>query len=357
MDNFLLFLLAVTLAGAVIFGVVYGKDPTRIFGGFMLDCTIGAALCTLLGALSTARHLSLFFGILLIVLLVLFVGLALGGIWLVIAYLLFNAVQVFKHERHTLQNMLSLLLGVGLLAQMVVVFVSAKLLESLVFVVLFGVLWITEAWLAVTAVSFLTSSLLCRLDRPRLHTDYIIVLGSGLIRGGEVSPLLAGRIEAAIRFYRRAAAKGLHPKLVLSGGQGADETRPEGEAMREYALAHGVAAGDALAETQSKNTLENFRFSKAVMDADAAGQSYTCGFATSDYHVLRACRLARQAGLTKAKGLGARTARYYVTNATIREYIAVMLSSKRVNITVLGFLTGGYCLLLAFLSFFEQIAA
>ena len=93
------------------------------------------------------------------------------------------------------------------------------------------------------------------------------------------------------------------------------------------------------------------------MDADAAGQNYTCGFATSDYHVLRACRLARQAGLTKAKGLGARTARYYVTNATIREYIAVMLSSKRVNITVLGFLTGGYCLLLAFLSFFEQIAA
>lgn len=356
MDRLLLFLAAATLAGLALFGVLYRRDPTRILNGFVLDCTLGAALCTLLYVLMSVKRLSVWGSILLAALLVLLIGLAVGGIWLVIAYLLWNAVQVFRRERHTLQNMLSLILGAGLLAQTVVALFSVKLLEQPVFVVLFGVVWIAEAWLAVTAVSFLTSSLLCRLARPRLSADYIVVLGCGLIRGGAVSPLLAGRIDAAVRFYKKAAAKGRRPKLVFSGGQGADETRPEGEAMREYALARGVAPADALAETQSKNTLENFRCSKVLMDRDAAGRPYTCGFATSDYHVLRARRLARQAGLGNARGLGARTARYYVTNASIREYAALMLSSRRVNLTVLSLLTGGYCVLLALMAFAERAA-
>lgn len=62
----------------------------------------------------------------------------------------------------------------------------------------------------------------------------------------------------------------------MSGGQGADEPRPEAEAMREYAMEKGYPAELVLTETQSKNTKENFLYSKRVAEAHSEGKPYCC---------------------------------------------------------------------------------
>lgn len=61
--------------------------------------------------------------------------------------------------------------------------------------------------------------------------DYVIIHGSGLIHGNEVSKLLAGRIDKALEVYHKDPTP---PVLIPSGGQGGDETIAEGDAMAQY---------------------------------------------------------------------------------------------------------------------------
>ena len=49
--------------------------------------------------------------------------------------------------------------------------------------------------------------------------------------GNRVTPLLAGRIDRALKVYRRQADKKKKPPmLIMSGGKGGDEQIAEGEA-------------------------------------------------------------------------------------------------------------------------------
>ena len=95
------------------------------------------------------------------------------------------------------------------------------------------------------------------------------MLGSGLINGEIVPPLLQARINKAIQFYKAQNRATLNPpKIVMSGGQGPDELLPESVAMKMYALTQGIPDDDILVEAHSKNTLENMRFSKETMIED-----------------------------------------------------------------------------------------
>lgn len=55
----------------------------------------------------------------------------------------------------------------------------------------------------------------------------------------------------------------------MSGGQGSDETRAEALVMKEYAIEQGYSEELIITEEKSKNTLENMKFSKAVMEEKA----------------------------------------------------------------------------------------
>ncbi|WP_054657513.1 YdcF family protein [Apilactobacillus ozensis] len=108
---------------------------------------------------------------------------------------------------------------------------------------------------------------MCLLYKPKKDKDYIIVLGSGLLNGNQVSPLLAARIDKGIEFMKQQVKSGnKSPILICSGGQGNDESIPEGTAMQNYAIKQGIDEKLVLAETQSKNTLQNMQFSKRVIE-------------------------------------------------------------------------------------------
>lgn len=56
---------------------------------------------------------------------------------------------------------------------------------------------------------------------------------------------------------------------------------------------------------------------------------------TSSYHVYRALVLAKRQGL-QCVGYGAKTKWYFTLNAFIREFIAYIVITKRLQLTVIG---------------------
>jgi uncharacterized SAM-binding protein YcdF (DUF218 family) len=126
--------------------------------------------------------------------------------------------------------------------------------------------------------------------------------------------------------------------LIVSGGKGNDERVPEAEAMASYLVGRGFPAHLIVREDQSRNTEENLRFSKAIMDERRPGGS--CVIVTSDYHAFRAAILARQLHV-QGQVTGARVAGYYRPSALLREFAALFMRHRMVHAAVCAVLVVG----------------
>lgn len=314
----------------------YFHERRRLSNGIWLN---GFVLCAggwLLIVAVSSGQMWLLIPILLLGL-ILLVAFALG-IYGVIIFLLHNARQVWRRESHSLANLLGLLLALGL---SVYVIWQALVLQGVIpspLVLLFSFMPSLLFYIFLNVWNFLTLSLVYQLNRPRYRQQAIVVLGAGLIDGERVSGLLAGRIKRAVTFYQQQQAKGgPTPLLVFSGGQGSDERLPEAVAMQRYAVHElGIPLADTAVESQSRNTLENMRFS-AQLITQRFGADYRAIFVSNGYHIFRAGLVARQAGF-RANGIGARTARYFLPNAFLREFAAIMVMHKRLHLTIAGIL-------------------
>lgn len=242
-------------------------------------------------------------------------------------FLIWNGIIVWQKESHSLANTLTLILGIMSILYPFVFGLIHWLLPEKIFIFFDNILSIILGYIILCLFSFLSSLLLFYFYRPKKDKDFIIVLGSGLINGNQVPPLLASRINRGIWFYQKQIKKGkTAPYIVCTGGQGSDESISEGEAMRHYAIKHGVDAKHVIAETKAKNTIENMTFSKKIVDQ--LGLDVHNGiFVTSYYHLYRGAQYARDAGMA-INGLGAKTKFFFVPNAIIREYIAVLLAHR-----------------------------
>lgn len=310
------------------------KNRYRLLSGMAVNTTIIAyfvALTALIIEINNAS-LGLAYAIILIIL-----ALPVILFMLTAAYLfIWNGIIVWRRESHSLGNVLTL--GIGAILIIVPIFFSvtkgwwphSKILTYLQntysFLLLYAIFWV---------LTFMTSYVLTKIVHPKYDKDYAIVLGSGLIDGKVVSPLLGSRIQAAIDFQKKQLAKsGKNLKIIMSGGQGGDEKLPEGVAMKQYALDKGVSEDDILVDDQSKNTYQNMLFSKQVIEA--AGLNPQAGiFTTNDYHVFRAAGFARAVGLN-IDGVGSKTSKYFLPNALIREYIAILLRHKKFHAVLIG---------------------
>lgn len=244
--------------------------------------------------------------------------------------LIMNGFIMLKKEGKRLGNLLSLLSGIAVIAGLVciVLMVVASTRNT----VLMSGLWLgsilTVYFSMIFAALLIYSLLYLRLPKD-MDCDYIIVHGCGLLGGTRVSPLLRGRVDKAVEIYRKLNGRA---KLVLSGGQGADEKLTEAQAMKEYLAGQDFPQEDIILEDRSATTYENLRNVKEMLDTD--GQKHRYIFVTNDYHVFRTSLFARSLGMDAA-GVGCRTAPYYWPSAFIREYIAVMVRYKWITIAVL----------------------
>jgi uncharacterized SAM-binding protein YcdF (DUF218 family) len=255
------------------------------------------------------------------------------GPLVVASYLLTNGITMARKEGLRPANLLTLLAGLAILA-VVGLAVAAERVHSVSLS-----LFTADAVLVFGYVSFLFVSyaiygfLYGRLAGYR-RADFVIVLGSGLIGGGKVPPLLASRLNRGLAVYERAARRrGADPVLIVSGGKGGDEQVSEAQAMAEYLIGRGFPAGRLVLEDRSTNTDENIAFSQAIMEQIRPGGR--CVIVTSGYHALRAAVIARQAGV-RGQVASARTAGYYQMSALLREFVAMFLRYRVINFGVVA---------------------
>lgn len=249
--------------------------------------------------------------------------------------LLVNAAIVWRRESHTIPNMLTLFLGILIVLSPFIFGLLNRIFPSLIVELISDLTNAIVLYIAFWFLCFITSFLLFRIFKPALDKDYVIVLGAGLRHGRTVSPLLAARVDRAKKFRDLQLQKtGRAPVLVMSGGQGADEKVPEAQAMMEYAVSLGVPRDQILMEDRSTTTLENMRFSKQIV-LDHHLDPAKGVFATSDYHTYRAAGYARYVGLN-IDGLGAKTSNFFIPNALIREYVAILMGHKWFHVVMLG---------------------
>lgn len=101
------------------------------------------------------------------------------------------------------------------------------------------------------------------------------VYGVGLVLGGfSKKDTTLGRavfFDANDRLMQalRAYKKGLIKKLMISSGsaQVLNQSMKEADAVHEYLLEIGIPDSCIIIENQSRNTLENIRFSKVILDS------------------------------------------------------------------------------------------
>lgn len=331
------FYFLIPLAFFSIFAFFYFTEKRRLLNGLIFNLfliSFGAYLLLLL-----FETQNIFIGGIFALIAVPALLILLFGIYILVVFLIWNGIIVLKRESRSLANLLTLLLGIALTLYLIATVFLINYLPAWINVLLSGIVVIL-IYLFIVFYNFMTVSFLYQFNRPRYNQNYIIVLGAGLINGERVSPLLAKRIDKAIAFYWAQSHATLNPPILLmSGGQGADEKLPEAIAMKNYALEKGIPERDILVETNSTTTLENMRFSKELMDRESGGGAYRAIFSSNNYHIFRAGLFAKQAQL-KANGIGAKTAFYYLPNAFLREYIAILMLHKKRHMIVCGIILG-----------------
>ncbi|MCL1918879.1 MAG: YdcF family protein [Peptococcaceae bacterium] len=156
-----------------------------------------------------------------------------------------------------------------------------------------------------------------KADNAIYDEDVAIVLGAG-IRGEQVGPMLARRLDRAVEFYEK------NPRALIAvcGGQGFQEDISEALAMERYLMARGVPQEKILKEDKSTSTYENISFAKEILDGYFP-QGFSSVVITSDFHVYRAVQTARKAGVS-ATHLEAYTLWYAWPVNYLREMLSVV---------------------------------
>ncbi len=245
------------------------------------------------------------------------------------AALAVSNIALLRHESPRPQNMLGLLLSLLLIAGEAAgwYLFSRDMMVSEWQGRLDNALQNTYATLFIYGQCMLTGAAVCGITAarrvPDADKDFIIILGCWFRKDGTLPPLLRGRADRALEFWREQKEKtGKEACLIPSGGKGNNEPIPEAEAIRNYLLSRGVPDRLILPEKRSVNTRQNMSFSEEIIRG--TGREGKTAFATSSYHVFRSGLLARQAGLS-AEGIGSKTRWWFWPNAFIRETAGLLL--------------------------------
>ncbi len=120
-------------------------------------------------------------------------------------------------------------------------------------------------------------------DVPR--TEVAVVFGAGLW-GGEPSPYLAHRLDAAAELYRAGRIE-----VVLVTGDNSREEYDEPDAMRAYLVRHGVPDRRIVSDYAGFDTWDSCVRAKKIFGVDRAV------LISQGFHVRRAVALCQAAGV------------------------------------------------------------
>ncbi|MBQ6570614.1 MAG: YdcF family protein [Clostridia bacterium] len=330
----------IALIGSIIFCTVFALVFTGYFMHFLRAPTASYRQ-VFESLLKFPRHFS-YYAVFVIMAICLFVGV--------------SNVELMRREGFRPKNALSIVVALFYIIGTVLVYLISDSLNKHVFIPL----GISEkpVFIAVsTVIPLFLLLMLCYFEcvflgsvimgwiaarkKPAYDKDYIIILGCSINKKGGLLPLLKGRVNSAIRFaWEQEIATGKPAKYVPSGGQGPDEIMSEGSAMELYLKTRGAEDYEVFPERESTTTLENFRFSKRIIDE--LNPNAKIAFATTNYHILRSGIIAREAGFD-AEGIAGDTKWYFWPNGFVREFFGILKLKMKAHITVAA-ITAAICL-------------
>lgn len=168
-------------------------------------------------------------------------------------------------------------------------------------------------------------------DEDAAAADCILVLGSGLLDDGTPGRMLSRRLDTAIGLYRNGAA----PKLLMSGDHGREDY-DEVNAMKRYAVEHGVPAEDVFMDHAGFCTYDSMVRAKQIFGCESIL------IVTQKYHLYRAVWNAEKQGM-EAQGVAAEMYDYgwrYTAMLNLREALArvkdVLANMIRLPASVMG---------------------
>ena len=234
------------------------------------------------------------------------------------AFLILDSLIVSTLSNFNLGVILPLFFGVPLV-------LLAILLPRMDHGVLMVLKWAAIVGFSIACLIFLVCGILMSTAAKKadeVDADALIVLGAAL-HGDKVTWVLSNRLDTAADYLES------HPGCVavLSGGQGSGEDMPEAAGMKRYLAEVRKIDPDRLyTEDQSTSTLENFRFSKELIERELGERKIA--FVTTDFHVFRAGRVAKAAGLL-APGIAAPDVWYIRINNFMRECVGICVYALR----------------------------
>ncbi|MBR6477117.1 MAG: YdcF family protein [Lachnospiraceae bacterium] len=144
--------------------------------------------------------------------------------------------------------------------------------------------------------------------------DYLIVLGAQWKPEGP-SKVLWYRLDQAVHYLK----VNRQTKVIVSGGQGANEPISEALGMKDFLVDHGIDASRIIMEDKSTSTYENLKFSANYFDKE----NDTVVILTNNFHVYRAEKLAKGQGYKHAQGLAADSYAPMQAHNLLREFFGV----------------------------------
>lgn len=319
-----------TALSVMAFVMMFRKDTRNILNSFLLLSSLALLYLSLM--VFTYEYLPMLHTILLLVfLLIPFLFLLFG------LFLIGNGFIILRREGKSLSNMLSLLMGIGVVSYMlfftwymtnpVPMLTNQRLFSLVNYTFIFSSIIFLMMMFIFFAV-LLYAILYLSIPRKRNY-DYIIIHGSGLIDGDVVPPLLASRIEKGIKLFELAEKTTV--KLIASGGKGTDEKISEAQAIYNYLIEKGIPKDKIIREEQSTTTYENLKFSNLLAKKEMKRPIFV--FVSNNYHIFRISMYTLRLKM-RGYGVGSHTAKYYLPSAFIREFIAIV-SKLRVPIIML----------------------
>ena len=242
---------------------------------------------------------------------------------ILIIMFIYDGIKILIREGNRWTNFLSLAMGIGIIAYLFLFPLVGKLTHNNFGTYVYLFINLVIIYLIFIMMMYTLTSWINLVNIKTKKLDYVVVLGAGLM-GKKVTPLLAARINRGIEVYRRNPGS----KIIMSGGQGPDEEIPEAVAMAKYAEEEGIPKQDIIVEDKSKTTRENLIFSHRLIKSDSR-----FAIVTNSYHVYRALVLAKRLGL-QCIGYGAKTKWYFTLNAFVREFIAYLTITWRLQLSV-----------------------
>ncbi|MBR3254679.1 MAG: YdcF family protein [Clostridia bacterium] len=256
-------------------------------------------------------------------------------------YSVITNIFLIKKEKLRAQNLLGILFGIGIL---IGIFASQVLYEGVKNSNFIDSQLILKKFIDIGINSILCyfycltlATLYCNImaakHKPYYDKDFIIILGTRMKDDGSLTPILKARVDKAIEFAKEQKEQsGKDIIFIPSGGQGKDEIMSEAEAMKTYLLKNGIKEENIIIENQSKNTLQNMKFSKNIINE--INENGKIAFATTNYHVFRSGVIANNQGID-CEGMGSNTKWYFYTNALIREFIANIVSQRKKHFVII----------------------